>query len=143
MQKRCVVNGVFDLLHVGHTRLLEAAKARFDWVLAAVDTDEFVTEQKRPPIIPFNQRIELLRQLRTIDEIVGVDANYGPFCSDASRVDSFFSEWQLQALVCGADDSSYVERWFSHLAQTDRVVVVPRTPDIDTTLILQRCRNGG
>ena len=39
---RCVVNGVFDLFHVGHVRLLRRAKEVFKEVVVAIDSDELV-----------------------------------------------------------------------------------------------------
>ena len=39
---RCVVNGVFDLFHVGHVRLLKRAKEMFKEVVVAIDSDELV-----------------------------------------------------------------------------------------------------
>lgn len=50
--------GVWDLLHVGHLRLLQEAKDLGNRLIVGVFTDEVVTSFKRTPIIPQNQPIE-------------------------------------------------------------------------------------
>ena len=62
--------GAFDLLHVGHLQLLQEAKALGDKLIVGVFTDEVVEAFKRKPIIPQNQRMEMLKALRFVDEVV-------------------------------------------------------------------------
>ncbi len=68
------VAGVFDLFHVGHLNLFENAKTQCEYLVAGVLTDELVIHfKKRPPYIPFEERIRIVRSLRAVDEAVGVD----------------------------------------------------------------------
>ena len=62
--------GVFDLLHVGHIKLLEDAKALGDYLIVGVFTDEVAKSFKRKPIIPFKQRIKMLRALKIVNFVV-------------------------------------------------------------------------
>lgn len=61
---------VGDLLHVGHLRALQQAKALGDYLIVGVLTDEAVWEYKRQPIISFEQRIELVKNLKCVDEVM-------------------------------------------------------------------------
>jgi len=70
-----VVNGAFDLLHVGHLRYLADASRHADILIAAVNSDDSVRGAKGPlrPIIPEAERVEILAHLAVIDAIVLFD----------------------------------------------------------------------
>lgn len=65
-------NGVFDLLHVGHVRYLQAAAAEADRLIVAVNDDASVRAIKGPtrPILPAADRAELVAALRGVDYVV-------------------------------------------------------------------------
>jgi len=69
--------GVFDLLHVGHVRLLERAKGLGKRLIVGVFSDEVAESFKRKPIIPLKQRVEMLEALRMVDAVV-VQDNFSP-----------------------------------------------------------------
>lgn len=65
--------GVFDLFHVGHLKLIQRARARCGHLRVAVLSDELAIRFKgQPPAIPLEQRMEILRALREVDEVVGI-----------------------------------------------------------------------
>ncbi len=71
-RKRVVfTNGCFDLLHIGHVRYLEKAKALGDVLVVAVNTDTSVRELKGPqrPILPEEERTEILSSLGCVDYV--------------------------------------------------------------------------
>lgn len=65
-------NGHFDVLHVGHLRYLQAAKAEADVLIVAVNDDLSVARLKGPgrPIVPAAERAELLAALDPVDYVV-------------------------------------------------------------------------
>ena len=65
-------NGVFDLLHVGHVRYIEAAAAEGDRLVVAVNDDESVRKLKGEgrPILTAADRAELVAALRAVDYVV-------------------------------------------------------------------------
>ena len=67
-----LANGCFDLLHVGHTRYLSGAAAEGDRLIVAVNDDASVTALKGPgrPILPANERAELVAGLGVVDYVV-------------------------------------------------------------------------
>jgi len=67
---RVLVGGVFDILHVGHIHFLRQAKALGDELVVIVAHDETVRKTKRrEPINTAEDRAELLRALRMVDEV--------------------------------------------------------------------------
>jgi D-beta-D-heptose 7-phosphate kinase/D-beta-D-heptose 1-phosphate adenosyltransferase len=74
--KRLVfTNGVFDLLHVGHVRYLEQARALGDALLVAINNDRTVRELKGPdrPVFDQAERAEILAALRCVDYVTVFD----------------------------------------------------------------------
>lgn len=67
-----MANGVFDLLHVGHLRYLEAAKALGDTLIVAVNSDASTRVYKGPdrPMITEAERAELIAGLQCVDYVV-------------------------------------------------------------------------
>ena len=64
-----LANGCFDVLHVGHVRYLEDAKAQGDFLVVALNTDESVRGLKGAgrPLVPLRERAEIVRALRCVD----------------------------------------------------------------------------
>ena len=67
-----LANGVFDLLHVGHVRYLQGARALADVLVVAVNSDASTRANKGPgrPVIPEHERAELLAALACVDAVV-------------------------------------------------------------------------
>jgi len=65
-------NGHFDLLHVGHLRYLQAARAEGDHLIVALNDDASVRRLKGPgrPVVPAAERAELLAALAPVDFVV-------------------------------------------------------------------------
>jgi D-beta-D-heptose 7-phosphate kinase / D-beta-D-heptose 1-phosphate adenosyltransferase len=68
-------NGCFDLLHAGHVALLEAARDLGDFLIVGVNTDRSVRGLKGAgrPIVPLDERMEVLAALRAVDRVVPFD----------------------------------------------------------------------
>ena len=71
MNKKVIVNGTFDLLHVGHIALLEYAKSLGDHVLVCIDSDSRVKQLKGEsrPINTQADRVKMLSALRCVDMV--------------------------------------------------------------------------
>ncbi len=75
-EKRIIfTNGCFDLLHVGHVRYLEEAKALGEVLVIGVNSDASVREIKGPerPILPVEERVEILSSLECVDYVTVFD----------------------------------------------------------------------
>jgi D-beta-D-heptose 7-phosphate kinase/D-beta-D-heptose 1-phosphate adenosyltransferase len=65
-------NGCFDLLHLGHIRYLQEARALGDLLVLGLNTDSSVRQFKGPkrPLVPEDERAEVMNALRPVDYVV-------------------------------------------------------------------------
>ena len=72
MKNKSIVytSGTFDMLHVNHLTMIRYARGLADTLIVGVNTDELVAQYKSNPIIPFEERIELIRALKEPDIVV-------------------------------------------------------------------------
>ena len=70
-----LANGCFDLLHVGHVRYLDDARALGDVLFVGINADAAVRRLKGPgrPLMPAAERAEMLAALRAVDHVVVFD----------------------------------------------------------------------
>lgn len=68
------VTGAFDLFHIGHLNVLKNSKSKCHYLIVGVLTDEIIRDEKHvEPVIPFEERIEIVKQCRYVDRVVVVD----------------------------------------------------------------------
>ena len=74
-KKIVLANGCFDILHVGHVRYLEGARALGDVLVVALNSDQSVRAIKEPgrPILAQNERVALISALKVVDYVVVFD----------------------------------------------------------------------
>ncbi|MBQ8251079.1 MAG: adenylyltransferase/cytidyltransferase family protein [Alphaproteobacteria bacterium] len=63
-------SGTFDMLHANHLKMIEYARALGDILIVGVNTDELVASYKSQPIIPFEERIALVKALKYPDIVI-------------------------------------------------------------------------
>lgn len=62
--------GVYDLFHIGHLNLLRRAKQKCDYLIVGVSSDDLVQYKHKRAVIPFEERIEIVRAIKYVDEAV-------------------------------------------------------------------------
>ena|SRR6186997_1193632 len=135
--KRIVfTNGCFDLMHVGHTRYLQAAKALGDVLVVGVNSDASIrTLDKAPdrPIVPEAQRAEVLAALGCVDFVVIFDESDPLQLITAVEPDVLVKggDWTMDRIV----GREIVE------ARGGVVKTIPLVPGLSTTGLLQRIRS--
>lgn len=94
--KKIWVNGTFDVLHIGHIKLLEYAST-LGTVRVGIDTDSRVREKKGEgrPYNGIEDRMEFIRSIRFVNSVVSFD-------SDNTLIDRI-KEWEPDILVIGDD----------------------------------------
>ena len=130
-------NGVFDVLHVGHVTMLEAARNEGDALLVAVNSDASVRRLGKGsdrPVVPERERARHVAALQCVDIVVVFDEETPLDLIRRVRPDVLVkgADYGRDAIV-GADD---VEGWGG------RVLRVPIVPGYSTTEILTRLRRG-
>jgi len=63
-------SGTFDMFHYNHLRMINYARSLGEILIVGVSTDELVTSYKDPPIIPFNERLQIIEALKTPDIVI-------------------------------------------------------------------------
>lgn len=92
------IAGVFDLFHVGHLNMFKRAKEQCNYLIVGVVSDEGVRiNKKKEPFIPFDERIEMVRSCRYVDEVVEIPFN---FCGTRDA-------WRLYHFDCQFSGSDY------------------------------------
>ena len=62
--------GVFDLFHIGHLNMLKNASALCDKLIVGVTTDELVSYKNKRSVIPFEERLEIVRNIKYVDAAI-------------------------------------------------------------------------
>ncbi len=125
-------NGVFDLVHPGHVTYLAAARAEGDRLVVAINSDRSVRANKGPsrPILPEQERAELLAALEVVDAVVVFDAETPAAVIEALQPDVLVkgADWAHDAIV----GRETVE------ARGGRVVRIDVVPGYSTSRIVAR-----
>ena len=135
--KRIVfTNGCFDLMHVGHTRYLQAARALGDLLVVGVNSDASVRRlEKAPdrPIVPEAQRAEVLAALGCVDFVTVFDESDPLQLITAVQPDVLVKggDWAIDRII----GREVVE------ARRGTVQTIPLVPGMSTTGLLQRIRS--
>ena len=132
-----LTNGCFDILHVGHVRYLQGAKALGGKLIVAINSDESVRRLKGParPLMPENERAEIIAALDAVDAIV------------------VFSEPDVRALIhelrpdVQAKGTDYTRESVPErddvIACGGRVEIVGDPKDHSTTILLEQLKKEG
>ncbi|WP_025822542.1 adenylyltransferase/cytidyltransferase family protein [Shewanella marina] len=122
-------SGVYDLFHVGHVNILRNAKSMCDKLIVGVTVDELVLYKGKQPIIPFYERIEVVRACKYVD--VAIPQNNMDKAAAAQKN-------QADYLFVG-DDWYNTDKWQEHeknLALIGcKVIYFPYTQGTSSTLI--------
>lgn len=135
-ERRVVVftNGVFDLLHPGHVRYLQHARALGDALIVGVNSDRSVRANRGSgrPITPEAERAEILAALGCVDAVV---------VFDEATPHAIIEALQPDVLAKGADwaEGSIVGRDIVE-ARGGKVVRVPVEPGYSTTGIIEKIK---
>ncbi len=131
-----MTNGHFDLLHVGHVRYLQAARALGDALVIGLNSDASTAARKPGrPIVPEAERAELLAALGCVDAVVIFDAPTAVGLVEALHPDIYVKggDWN-RPNGPRPPEAAVVER------HGGCVVFLPYLPDRSTTLIIERIR---
>jgi len=91
------VTGAFDLFHIGHLNVLKNSKSRCHYLIAGVLTDQIIRDEKhKEPFIPFEERIEIIKQCKYVDRVVPIDKH------NTNKIDAW-KELRYGCLFSGSD----------------------------------------
>ena len=121
--------GVYDLFHIGHLNLIRNAKAMCDKLIVGVSTDELVAYKLKKVVIPFTERMEIIRSIRYVDAVVPQET-----------MDKFESWKRLQFDIMFVGDDWYqTDKWQDFEKQFTevgvRIVYFPYTKGTSSTVL--------
>jgi len=117
--KRVITFGTFDLLHEGHLRILERAKAQGEYLIVGVSTDRLNAEKGKRSFFDQEHRKECVAALACVDEVFFEDS--------LERKDEYIRQHRADVLVMGDDWQGRFD-WVSC-----EVVYLPRTEGVSST----------
>lgn len=123
--------GVYDLFHIGHLNLLKNAKGMCDYLVVGVTVDELVQYKGKSAMIPFEDRIEIVRSIRYVDAAV-----------PQYDMDKLAACQKLGASVMFVGDDWYgTEKWREYEQEFAkagiRIVYFPYTQGVSSTRIAE------
>ena len=125
--------GVYDMFHIGHLNIIKRAKEQCDYLIVGVTTDALCYQRKQKyPIINEQDRMEIVRAIRFVDEVVPQE-NMDKF--DAVKryhADAVFvgSDWK------GSESWNQYEKEFAEVGCA--VVYLDHTDGISSTILRER-----
>jgi glycerol-3-phosphate cytidylyltransferase len=131
-RRTALTYGTFDLFHVGHVRLFQRIKQHSDFLIVAVSTDEFNAVKGKQSVMPFADRLELVRACRWVDLAIA---------------EQNWQQKEQDIVVYGADLFVMGDDWqgrFDELKALCDVMYLPRTEGVSSTLlktdVVKTCR---
>ena len=121
--------GVFDLFHIGHLNLLKNAKGMCDKLVVGVSSDKLVEYKNKKSVIPFEERIEIVRNIKFVDAVIPQ--------MDMDKF-SIWKKIKFDIMFVG-DDWFNTEKWndlekkFNEVGV--KIVYFPYTKGVSSTLI--------
>ena len=120
-KKVVITYGTFDMFHIGHLNLLKRAKELGDYLIVAVSTDEFNELKGKKTLIPYKQRVEIVKAIRYVDLVI-------PETSWEQKIEDV-RKYNVDIFVIGEDWKGK----FDFLKEFCQVIYLPRTKGVSTT----------
>ena len=120
-KKRIITYGTFDMFHIGHLNLLNRLSELGDELIVAVSTDEFNAIKGKKTLIPYEQRAEIVRNIKCVSRVIG-EENW-------EQKEQDIKCHEIDVFAMGND----WEGKFDFLKPHCEVVYLPRTEDVSTT----------
>lgn len=128
--------GVYDMFHIGHLNIIKRAKEQCDYLIVGVSTDELVKRDKdKTPVIPFEERIEIIKALKYVDEVVPQNNKNKMEAWKKFHFNRMFvgSDWK------GTEQWNKFENEFSPLGV--EIIYLPHTDGISSTILTDFIKN--
>lgn len=126
------IAGVFDLYHIGHLNMFKRAKEQCEYLIVGVVSDEGVRKNKKTmPFIPFEERIEMVRSCKYVDEAVEIPFQ---FCGSRDAYRLYHFDVQFSGSDYENDPNWLADREFLRKNGSD-IVFFPYTEQTSSTKI--------
>lgn len=127
--------GTFDMFHIGHLNLIKNAKRHCDYLIVGVNADDLVEGYKhKRPIVPLNERVEIVRAIKYVDEVIVTNTLDKKEIWEKVRFDEIYI----------GDDWKGNERWEQTGKDMEalgaKLVFLPYTKDTSSTMLREKLK---
>ncbi|WP_033548620.1 pantoate--beta-alanine ligase [Escherichia coli] len=121
--------GTFDVLHIGHIKILERAKKYGDRLIVGVSSDALsFSKKQRYPVYPENERCEIIRSLQYVDDV---------FLEESLELKGeYIKKYKADILIMGNDWEGKCDM-FKKICE---VIYLPRTEGVSTTKLITQIK---
>lgn len=136
-KKLVFTNGCFDLLHAGHVRYLEQARALGDAMVVALNSDQSVRQLKGPdrPLNPENDRAEVMSALRAVDVVTVFDDERATALIEAIRPHIYAKGGDYTVESLNREERHALE------AAGSQICILPLVPGRSTTKTINKMQS--
>lgn len=122
--------GVYDMFHIGHLNIIKHAKEQCEYLIVGINSDNLVQNYKNKlPVINENDRMEIVRNIRDVDEVV---------LADTLDKEQMLRKLSFNAIFIGSDwqnDPRWIETKNILRKYDVDVVFLPHTDGITSTIL--------
>ena len=117
--------GVFDMFHIGHLNLFKRIKDNFHKLIVGVHNDEQVMTYKNKPTIPYQERLEIVKSCKYVDDV----------CENAELIvtNKLLDSINVNYVVAGRENEEYIKKYYQ--VDDSRLHLIERTSHISTSNI--------
>lgn len=127
--------GVYDLFHIGHLNLLKHAKEHCDYLIVGITSDEAALYKNKKPFIPQEERMEIVKAIKYVDEVV--------LQEDLDKIKAW-EKYRYDILFVGSDWQG-TEKWNEYEKLLNekgaRVIYLPYTKSTSSTILQNTIKN--
>ncbi|KPA78620.1 putative mitochondrial cholinephosphate cytidylyltransferase A [Leptomonas pyrrhocoris] len=127
------IDGVFDLCHAGHKKLMANALKFGNRLIVGVCGDEECASYKRPPIMTTQERVDEVRLCKYVSEVI-------PNSPVSGVTEEMIHYYNIHIVVCGEEYNTQTDTYYAVPRRLGILRTVPRTPGISTSVLIARIR---
>lgn len=121
--------GIFDMFHVGHLKLFKRIKESFGRLVVGVHNDDQCMTYKPRPIVPYEQRLEIVRGCKYVDEVLEN--------ADLLTTNELLDRVNADYAVAGRDDADYIAKYYP--VSAERLHLIHRTDGVSSSALRATC----
>jgi len=130
---RAYLDMAADMFHIGHLNLIKRSRGMCDYLIVGVHSDLDIASYKRLPIVPENDRYEIVRCCKYVDEVIA--------SAPLLITKKFIEENEITVVIRGDDRSPEIMKQLKVPMELGIVKFLPRTENVSTSDIIKKIKD--